>query len=471
MYGRGACIFKERRLTPLKRNRYEIDMCSGSLMPKLISFALPLIFSGILQLLFNAVDLVVVGRFSGSNALAAVGASTFIIHIFVNFFIGISLGVNVTVARYYGAEDEKRTERAVHTAILTAIISGVLSMALGIALAQPALRLLGTPDSIIGLSKLYIRIYFLGTPFFMLYNFGAAVLRAVGDTKRPMIYLIISGMVNAILNVIFVTVFKMSVAGVAIATAISQLLSCIMILVTLIKSDTCYKLDIRKICIDKSILKQILRIGVPAGLQTTVITASNALLQSSVNSFGENAVAGYAASNNIFGFMFVTVNSITQGCMSFVSQNLGAGKLKRMKKSFYYSLILELTIGFAAGAFVYILRPQLIGLYSDNPEVITYGVEIFALSTLTYFMCGFMDCTAGAMRGMGYSAVPMVLSLIGTVAIRVIWIYYFFPANRNVRYLFISYPLSWVCTFIMQMICYMFVIHIVNKKFKQQAKD
>ena len=305
----------------IKRNKYEIDMCNGTIMDKLISFSLPLMLSGILQLMFNAVDIIVIGRFSGSQSLAAVGSTTALINMFTNLFIGISLGANVLSARFYAAGKDKEMSETVHTAITLALISGIIMVFVGLIFAKPVLELMDTPDDVINLSTLYMRIYFMGMPFFMLYNYGASILRAVGDTKRPLFYLIVAGIANAGLNMCLVIIFHLGVAGVAIGTVISQLISSILVLRCLYRSETRYQLRFSKLKIQKEYLKQIFQVGIPAGIQSTVINFSNVLLQSSVNSFGSIAMAGYTAANNIFGFLYVTVNAVTQACMSFTSQN------------------------------------------------------------------------------------------------------------------------------------------------------
>ena len=305
----------------MKKSKYEIDMCNGSIMDKLIAFSLPLMLSSILQLMFNAVDIIVVGHFTGSKALAAVGSTTALLNVFTNFFIGVSLGANVLAARFYAADRDSEMSETVHTSVTFALISGVAMAILGLLLTRTALEIMGTPADVIDQSALYMRIYFLGMPFFMMYNYGAAILRAVGDTRRPLIYLIISGISNAVLNLILVIVFHMGVAGVAIGTIVSQFISCILVLRCLIRSETSYQLKFSKLGMKGKYLKQIFQVGVPAGIQSTVITLSNALLQSSVNSFGSVAMAGYTAANNIFGFLFVSVNAVTQSCMSFTSQN------------------------------------------------------------------------------------------------------------------------------------------------------
>ena len=450
--------------TTAKKNKYEIDMCNGTIMDKLISFSLPLMLSGILQLMFNAVDIIVVGRFSGSQALAAVGSTSALINVFTNLFIGISLGANVLTARFYAAGREKEVSETVHTAITLALVSGIIMALVGLVFSKGALALMGTPDDVIGLSALYMRIYFLGMPFFMLYNYGAAILRAVGDTKRPLLFLMIAGVINACLNMVLVIVFKLGVAGVAIATVISQMISCVLVLRCLCRSESSYRLRFSELGMKGYYLKQIFSVGVPAGIQSTVINFSNVLLQSSVNSFGSTAMAGYTAANNLLGFLYVSVNSITQACMSFTSQNYGVGKLKRMDRVLADCMILSVVVAVALGCICYGFGPKILQIYTEDAEVIACGMEILAYTTITYFLCGWMDLFPGALRGMGYSAVPMVLSVIGTVGTRVVWIFGIFPYHRSLAILFISYPASWIITIVLQVICFYFVRRRVHRR-------
>lgn len=453
----------------MKQNKYEIDMCNGSIMDKLISFSLPLMLSGILQLMFNAVDIIVVGRFSGSSALAAVGSTTALINVFTNLFIGVSLGSNVLAARFYASGRQKEMSETVHTSILLALISGIAMAIVGLLFSRWALELMGTPADVIDQSSLYMKIYFLGMPFFMLYNYGAAILRAVGDTKRPLIFLIISGITNAVLNMILVIVFDMGVAGVAIATVISQLISCILVLWCLYKTEGSYQLRFSKLKMKKEYLKQIFQVGIPAGIQSTVINFSNVLLQSSVNSFGSIAMAGYTAANNIFGFLYVTVNAVTQACMSFTSQNYGVGKWKRMDRVLIDCLILSFVAMMILGNSAYFFGPKLLTIYTSNSKVIQCGMEILLYTTVTYFLCGFMDLFPGALRGMGRSGVPMILSIIGTVGTRIVWIFWIFPNHRSLDILFISYPASWIITIVLQVICYYFVRKQLYAKMRAEA--
>ena len=447
----------------MKNNKYEIDMCNGTIMDKLISFALPLMISGMLQLMFNAVDIIVVGRFTGSQALAAVGSTTALICTFTNLFIGVSLGANVLAARFYASGKTKEMSETVHTAILLALISGIAMSVIGILCARESLVLIATPDDIIGQAVLYLRIYFLGMPFFMLYNYGAAILRAVGDTKRPLMYLIAAGTANAVLDLVLVIIFKMGVAGVAIGTITSQFISCVLVIRCLCKTDAIYKLYISKLRIKKYYLIQILKVGLPAGIQSTVINFSNVLLQSSVNSFGEIAMAGYTAANNILGFLYVSVNSVTQASMSFTSQNYGVRKFKRMDKVLANCAILSIIVSVVIGGGSYLLGHQILGIYTKQEDVIQCGMEILSISTIPYFLCGLMDMIPGSMRGVGYSAVPMILSIIGTVGTRLVWIYGVFPEHRSLYVLFMSYPVSWGLTIVMQAICLMFVRRKIRK--------
>lgn len=432
-------------------------MCNGSIMDKLISFSLPLMLSGILQLMFNAVDIIVVGRFSGSQALAAVGSTTALINVFTNLFIGISLGANVLAARFFAAGKQEEMSETVHTSILLALISGIVMAFVGLLFSRGALELMGTPEDVIDQATLYMRIYFMGMPFFMLYNYGAAILRAVGDTKRPLIFLIISGLINAGLNMVLVIAFHLDVAGVGIATVVSQMISCVLVLRCLYRAESSYQLRFSKLKINRRYLKQIFQVGIPAGIQSTVINFSNALLQSSVNSFGSVAMAGYTAANNILGFLYASVNAVTQACMSFTSQNYGVRKFKRMDKVLIDCIVISMAIALTLGCGAYFFGPEILQIYTSDAEVIRCGMEILAFTTIPYFLCGIMDLFPGALRGMGHSGVPMILSIIGTVGTRIVWIFGIFPHHRSLEILFISYPASWILTIIMQVICFVFV--------------
>ncbi len=450
----------------MKTGKFEIDMCNGSIMDKLISFSLPLMLSSILQLMFNAVDIIVVGRFDSSQALAAVGSTTALINIFTNLFIGISLGANVLAARYFAAGRDKEMSEAVHTAITLALISGIIMAFVGAGASRLALDLMDTPADVIDQSVTYMRIYFMGMPFFMLYNYGAAVLRAVGDTKRPLLFLALAGMANVVLDLLLVIVIPLGVAGVAIGTVSSQFVSCILVLRCLYKTEGSYQLRFSKLTIKWIYLKRIFQVGIPAGIQSTVINFSNAMLQSSVNSFGSTAMAGYTAANNILGFLYVSVNAVTQACMSFTSQNYSVGKQKRMDRVLIDCIILSAEAAGVLGVGAYVFGSQLLGIYTADAAVIKCGLEILSITTVPYFLCGIMDLIPGALRGMGHSAVPMVLSVIGTVGTRIVWIYGLFPHHRSLFFLFISYPGSWIATILMQAVCFWFV----RKKCIRQLK-
>ena len=449
----------------MEKNKFEIDMCNGPIMSKLISFSVPLILSGMLQLMFNAVDIIVVGQFSGSTSLAAVGSTTALINVFVNLFMGISLGANVVSARCYAMGRREEMSKTVHTAITIALVSGIIMAVIGVIFAKGALLLMGTPENVINLSTLYMRISFLGMPFFMLYNYGAAILRAVGDTKRPLIFLVISGCINAGINMLLVIVFDMGVAGVAIGTVISQFVSCALVINCLYRTKSSYQLRFSKLKIERDYMIQIFQVGVPAGIQSTVINFSNALLQSSVNSFGSVAMAGYTAANNVLGFLYVSVNSITQACMSFTSQNYAVGKHKRMDRVLIDCMVLSISVALILGGGAYLFGTYILNIYTSDADVIKCGLEILSITTVPYFFCGIMDLFPGALRGMGYSTIPMILSIIGTVGIRILWIFVFFPMHRSLYFLFISYPGSWIATIVMQVICYM----LVRKKIASQG--
>ena len=432
-------------------------MCNGSIMDKLISFSLPLMLTSILQLMFNAVDIIVVGHYTGSEALAAVGSTTALINIFTNLFIGVSLGANVLAARYFAAGQDKEMSEAVHTAIALALVSGVIMAFVGVGATRLALEVMDTPANVIDQSVLYMRIYFMGMPFFMLYNYGAAILRAVGDTKRPLMFLAVSGMANVVLDLALVLVVPLGVAGVAIGTVASQMISCILVIRCLCKTESSYQLRFSRLAIKSVYLKRIFQVGIPAGIQSTVINFSNAMLQSSVNSFGSTAMAGYTAANNVMGFLYAAVNAVTQACMSFTSQNYSVRKPKRMDRVLVDCMILSVGVSVVFGVGAYVFGSQILKIYTTDAEVIQCGLEILSITTVPYFLCGIMDLIPGALRGMGHSAVPMILSVIGTVGTRIIWIYLIFPQHRSLYFLFISYPGSWIATILLQAVCFWFV--------------
>ena len=441
----------------MAKRSYEVDMCRGPLLGKILIFAFPLMLSGILQLLFNAADIVVVGRFAGSQALAAVGSTGALINLIINVFIGLSVGANVLVARYYGAGEKEQVSQAVHTSVLLSLLCGVVLIAVGVLLARPLLELMGTPEDVINMSATYMRIYFCGMPVVMLYNFGAAILRSVGDTKRPLYFLIVAGLINVVLNLFFVIVCGMDVDGVALATVISQVVSAGLILLCLMRMEGPCHLDLHKLHIYKDKMWQIVRVGLPAGLQGCIFSISNVLIQSSVNSFGSVAMAGNTAASNIEGFVYNGMNAIYQTALSFTSQNYGARQYHRISRVMRLCLALVTAVGLGLGLTAVLLPNQLLGIYSSDPQVIAYGTMRMRFVATLYFLCGIMDVMAGVMRGMGYSILPMIVSLTGACGLRILWIFTLFAANRTLSMLYVSYPVSWFITALAHLGCYFWV--------------
>lgn len=439
------------------KKSYEMDMCSGPILSKVLIYAFPLMLSGILQLLFNAADVIVVGRFAGSQSLAAVGSTSALINLLVNVFIGLSVGVNVLVAQYYGAKKEDDVNETVHTAITISLISGVVLIFIGLVASRPLLELMGTPDDVIDKSTMYMRIYFAGMPVIMLYNFGSAILRAVGDTRRPLYYLSVAGVVNVVLNIFFVTQFNMDVAGVALATVLSQVISAGLVIRCLVQHDGCLKLRIRDLGISTPKLKRIVQVGLPAGMQGAIFSISNVLIQSSVNSFGSIAMAGNTTAQNIEGFIYTAMNAIYQTNLSFTSQNYGGKKYGRINKITMTCIGVVTVVGLVLGLAAYGAGEFLVGIYSSDPEVIQYGLKRLAIFGTTYFICGIMDTMVGSIRGLGYSILPMCVSLTGACAFRVVWIYTVFQWNRTLTTLYLSYPASWTVTTIAHVICFILI--------------
>lgn len=436
---------------------HEIDMTTGSLLPKIIRFALPVMFSGFLQLLFNAADLIVVGRFAGDDALGQVGATGSLINLIVNLLIGLSIGANVTLARYFGAKNDKAINETVHTTMVLAVLGGLLIGVLGFTLAKPMLRLMKTPPEFLDGAALYMRIIFIGVPVTATYNYGAAILRAVGDTRRPLFFLMAAGVLNIPLNLFFVIVCHLSVAGVALATIISEALSMVLVVRCLMKSTGAYKLEIKKLRIYGDKLAQLIRIGIPAGLQGCVFSISNVVIQSAVNSFGTAAISGVTAANSIDGFMFCFVDSINQTATATVSQNMGAREYKRVSKTVLTcSLIVTVLSLFLAGVAI-LFRTPLVKIYASEKEVIEYAVYRILITCPLYFTCGLMNMMAGVNRGLGYSIMPTVVTLIGACAFRLVWIYTVFAASPTFLVLFISYPITWSLTAVVHYICYFLV--------------
>ena len=443
-----------------QKRKYEIDMCNGPLLGKILLFSLPLMLSGILQLLFNAADMIVVGRWVGSDALAAVGSTGSLINLLVNVFIGLSVGANVLVARYFGAGQERELSDMVHTAVLTSVICGFLLIFVGFFVAPSALLAMGTPKEVLGQSVLYIRIYFAAMPAMMLYNFGAAILRAVGDTRRPLYFLTAAGIINVILNLIFVIGFSMGVAGVALATAVSQVISAGLVLRCLMRSDSAYRLDLKAVRIVPHKLLMMMQIGLPAGLQGAIFSISNVLIQSSVNSFGATAMAGNSAAGNLEGFVYTAMNTLHQTAVSFVGQNYGAHKYKRIGRTAIMCVGIVTVVGLVMGNGVYLAGRLLLHLYSPEEPVIAYGMKRLFYICCPYFLCGVMDTLVGCLRGLGHSVLPMLVSLTGACLFRIVWIYTVFSQNRTLDTLYISYPISWALTAFVHLGCFLLIYMI-----------
>ena len=449
------------------RISYRMDMTEGPLTTKIIKFTIPVMLSGILQLLFNTADVIVVGRFTGKTALAAVGSTGSLINLLVSLFIGLSIGTNVLVARYQGAKDDKAVSETVHTSIALGIVGGLILLIVGVVATRPLLEMMATPEDVIDQSTLYMRILFFGMPLNLILNFGAAILRAIGDTKRPLYYLTIAGVINVILNILLVTVFSLGVAGVAIATVISEGVSCVLILLCLKHETGAIRLYFNRIKINPSKCVDIMKIGLPAGLQGCIFSISNVLIQSSVNSFGSTVMAGNTAASNIEGFVYVSMNSLHQTCISFTSQNFGAGKFKRIKMVLINCLIIVTITGLVLGNSAYFFGKFLLSAYNNEAEVISYGLIRLSIISTMYFLCGLMDVMVGAMRGIGYSILPMIVSLVGACGLRILWIYTVFVKFRTLDILFISYPVTWTITFLSHLVCY----YIVTRKYKDKFRE
>ena len=443
----------------MKRS-YEMDLCSGPLLSKILLFSLPLILSGVLQLLFNATDIVVVGKFAGSNAMAAVGSTTSLFNLLVNSFIGISVGANVLVARHYGERDYDGVQQTIQTALLTGLIGGAILIVLGVVLARPMLTLMATPDEVIDQAVLYMQVYFIGMPATMIYNFGAAVLRAVGDTRRPLYFLMAAGVMNVLGDLLFVCLLGMGVAGTAIATVLSQCVSAALTVLCLVKSDGMCHLDLRRLHFRMDKFLRIMQVGLPAGMQSVIFNISNVLIQSSVNSFGAVTVAGNTAAANIEGFVYISMNALYQTSISFTSQNLGAKNYHRIDQTLVRCMCIVTLIGLVLGNGAHLLGNHLLHIYSDDLEVISFGMQRLSVISVTYCLCGMMDVLAGTIRGLGYSMLPMIVSLIGACVFRIIWIFTVFRVQHTLFILYASYPISWILTILAHFVFYL----IVRKK-------
>lgn len=432
-------------------------MVNGSLFRNIWIYTVPVILTGILQLLFNAADLVVVGRFCGSVCVAAVGATGAIINLIVNLFIGLSVGVGVTVATAIGAKDGEKVSQAIHTAMPVGLVGGLFLAALGLFITYPLLRLMGTPEDVIDLASTYMKIYFCGMPGSLMYNYGAAVLRADGDTRRPLTYLTIAGVLNVLLNLFFVIVMKRNVDGVAFATIASQYTSAVLVIAALMKRTDACRFEPANMKIHAEPLKNIIRIGIPAGIQGSLFSISNVIIQSSVNSFGSVVMAGNSASSNIGGFIYTAQNSFSQTALNFTGQNMGAGKPERVKEITRYCLLDVAVVGFSLGVIANIFGSSLMKIYvTDSPEAIEVGVVRLLYVCLPYFLCGMQEVMTGIIRGLGHSLAPMVVCICGACGFRVAWIFTIFrmEAFHTLKVLYISYPISWILVLGTLMLCY-----------------
>ncbi len=434
----------------------QLDLTEGPILPRLLQFSIPLILSSLLQLLFNAADVVVVGRFAGNNSLAAVGSTGSLINLLVNLFMGLSIGANVVAANYFGAKRSKELIETVHTSILVSFACGIVLTIVGVVGSKYILILMQAPHEVLTLATLYLKIYFGGITATMIYNFGSALLRAKGDTKRPLYILFGAGIMNLVLNLLFVISFKMDVAGVGWATVISQCFAAAAVLIILVREKDDFKLNFRRLSINTHIFAKIVKIGLPAGFQGIMFSFSNVIIQSSVNLFGAETIAGNAAAVNLEGFVYTAMNGFSQGTLTFCSQNLGAGKTDRIKKVVLVSQVCIAIIGALLGGLFLLFRNQLIGIFSSSPEVIQAGVRRFWVIMTTYYLCGMMDGLSNSIRGIGHSLTPVITSLCGACLYRIIWIFTIFqiPQFHNVYCIYVTYPISWLFTFVANVIFY-----------------
>ncbi len=445
------------------QKRYEMDMTTGPFLKKIFIFAIPMVLTGLLQLLYNTADVVVVGKFAGETALAAVGSTGSLINLILNVFIGLSMGSGVMVARYIGAKDDENIHKCTHTALCISLCAGFFVCAVGFFCSRQLLIWMNAPEDVLDQATLYLKIYFLGAPASLFYNFGAAVIRATGDTKRPLLILGLTGLVNVGLNLILVICFHMDVAGVAIATITAQYLSAVSVVYILLRVDNACRLQVRKLRFHKRSTVEIIRIGLPAGVQSALFSVSNVIIQSTVNSFGTTAMAGIAAGSNVDGYIFTCTNAIAQTSMNFSSQNIGAQKYENVPKVYRYCLGIAFLAATVLSAIGYVLRIPIVGLFSDEAEVIAIGADRLTLILPFYFFCSLMDVTAGQVRGMGRSVEPMVISLLGACGSRILWVYTVLPLNRTLTMLYWSYPVSWALTFIAQTCFYLYAAKKLKK--------
>lgn len=440
-----------------KIKKKQMDMIHGSMFYKILFFALPLAASSILQQLFNSADVAVVGRFAGSAALAAVGGNSPVINLLINMFVGLSIGANVIIANFIGQGREDKVKEAVHTVMSVALISGVSLLVIGIIIAKPILLMINTPSEVINLAVLYLRIYFLGMPFVMVYNFGAAILRSTGETRKPLYCLIISGIINILLNLLLVIVFHLSVAGVAIATVIADGVSAFLVVYFLSHSDDVIRLNIRELSLNKEIVVKVIKIGAPAGLQGVVFSLSNVFIQSAINGFGTHAMAGSSAGLNYEYFTYYMINAFNQTAVTFTSQNYGAKDLERCKRAFRISLVTGMALTLVM-SFIFVGATDFFaGIYTNDPVAIKYAIIRMKHVTLLECLTGVYEISGGALRGMGHSLLPALLTVIGSCGFRVVWLYTVFKVVPTFTMLMNVYPVTWVITGTMVMTSYLII--------------
>lgn len=450
------------------RKKLAVNILEGNLWKNVLLYSIPIMISNILQLLFNAVDMIVVGRFSGPLSMAAVSSTGSLVALVINLFVGLSVGTTVSIAKRIGSRDYDSVQKAVHTSIAVALIFGSFLTVVGIVFSKQFLLWMGSPENVIDKSTLYLRCYFSGMIATMTYNFAAATLRAKGDTRRPLIALVTAGILNATLNLFFVVVLKLDVAGVGLASSISSYVSAFIVLMTLIKDEGLVHLEIRHLYIDKDALKEIATVGLPAGIQSTFFNISNVLIQSSINSFGSIIMAGNGAASSISDFVSNVIVAFYQGCLTFTSQNVGAKQIKRVPKILLVCEVLAVFLGFVTGEAALLAGESLLSIYASDPEVIAAGMIKLRCVTQYYFLYAAMEVIVGSLRGMGASIFPMAVSLLGICVFRIFWIMTVFQSIHTIEILYYSYPISWIITGVIHLFTWFF---IMNKTIRKQEAD
>lgn len=448
----------------MAKNRYSIDMTTGKLFPKIVSFAIPIMLTGLLQLVYNAADVIVVGRFAGSDSLAAVGATTSLVHLSLNLFLGLATGAGVVAAKHIGANDGAAVHRTVHSSMLLALICGIGIGVVGFAFSSLALEAMSIPNDVLPLSATYLRIFFLGTPASMVFNFGAAILRATGDSKRPLYILTVTGIINVLLNLLFVIQFKMNVAGVALATIISQFISAVLVIYILLNINSVVHLSIKKMRFYKAELLDIVKIGIPSGIHASLFSFSNVIIQSSINSFGAAVIAGNTASSNVDSIIQTCCSAVSQTATTFTSQNYGAGQIKRIRRIYFNCVGVTVMIAAVCCVFLLTFGEQVLGIFSTDAEVIEMGLVRMRLFAVTYVLNSLLDVTTGQMRGLGKSVIPMIVTMAGVCGLRVVWIFTVFQMYRSMEVLYLSYPVSWAVTGAVLLVMYIITFRKILKR-------